>query len=329
MPLQFLKEKKSGSAFLNSQSGFALVIVIMVMLLITFLASQLTLQVRTELAIASTLKKRAAADFLAEAGVNLAVFRMLDSAEAFEGEGKGTLVQGVAYEENVGSGTVRYLATNESGKMDLNHLPTSLFELFLQYHGIEQDQIQVILDSLQDWRDTDDLVRLNGAEKQTYEGLPSPYIPRNGDFEEPGEFFLVYGTAALIGRFAANEIFTVNNQQGKINCNSLTPAMLDFFTEGDAEKKQAYLEALNVYGELNDALLQQVLGDERFSQLQGNVVYGPGSNHFFSITAYGLPMQSGDTEPKNAAKGQTCRTDVLVNLVGDSYRFISWKERFL
>ena len=51
----------------NNDAGFALVVVILVLLLASFLASQLTMQTREELQVAHNIKMRTTGHFLAEA----------------------------------------------------------------------------------------------------------------------------------------------------------------------------------------------------------------------------------------------------------------------
>ena len=221
------------------------------MLLTSFLASQLILLVRTELKISHNIKARVAGHFLAEAGISLGLFRLLDRPmdipELGREEDWESFYEGFEYEVYLPNGKVTYYVSNETGKIDLNKSPQQLIELYLQFHlgadTEEDDQIAIIVDSLLDWRDSDDLHRLNGAESETYEELDDPYIARNGKIEDPSEFFLINGTEPLVGKFFAQEIFTVYNTKGKINFNSVTPAMLDFLTGGDKGKIEAYREA--------------------------------------------------------------------------------------
>ena len=70
-PLFLKKNNKS------SQKGFALLLVIMVMLLVSFLAMQLVMDVRTETKVAFNVKSRITGLFLAEAGINLGYFWIL------------------------------------------------------------------------------------------------------------------------------------------------------------------------------------------------------------------------------------------------------------
>ncbi|HSH13052.1 MAG TPA: hypothetical protein VLA15_04865, partial [Desulfurivibrionaceae bacterium] len=66
---------------LADRRGFALVVVIVVLLLVSLLASQLILQVRTELRAAANSREAVAGRLLAEGGINLALFRLQDKPE--------------------------------------------------------------------------------------------------------------------------------------------------------------------------------------------------------------------------------------------------------
>ena len=308
---------------LTDQRGFALVVVVVVLLLVSFLASQLILQVRAEQQVALNARHRIAASFLAEAGVNLALFRLLDKP-VDENPDFAALRLGLDYETHLHTGTVSYAAFSESGKIDLNGASAGLLSLFFEYHGMTPEDAAVVTDSLQDWRDPDDLLRVNGAEKAVYESLPQPYIPRNGTIGEAAEFFLIHGTAKLAGKFAPEEVFTVHNPQGRINCNSLTPAMLAFLANGEEERIEAYREAQYTYPLLNEALVRQLLGDARFTALKPYLDFAaPPAGGYYSITAIGHPAPDEGQEKSRAG----VRVEVLVQRSNNSYQFLAWREQ--
>jgi len=313
------------------QQGFALVVVIVIMLLISFLAAQLILSVRTELRVAFNAKTQAAELSLAEGGVNLGLFRLLDKPVEYINEDYEKFLEGYKYNTFLETGLLTYYVVNESGKLDLNKLNKPLLDLFLEYMKIEPDQREVIIDSLLDWEDSDDLHRINGAELDTYEALDDPYIPRNGKIMDPSEFFLVYGTTPLAGLFKASEIFTVHNSTGLINFNSLTPMMLDFLTEGDEDKIKAYHEAQEMYGTLSQEQARQILGDERFDQCSAGLTYSSGNNRYYSIVAQGeagvdeetLAAREGADNKQRAA---TVEVRTLFELRGTKVNYFAWEE---
>ena len=311
----------------GNNRGFALLVVIMVLLLASFLASQLSLDVRTEQRLAANAKERYRAAILAEAGFNIALFRVMDKPIDLEAESEyGRLVPGRQYIHPLKGGQVKYHAVNESGKIDLNAGDPKLLELFLQYRKLSLMQATVVLDALQDWRDPDNLLRLNGAEQEYYMNLPAPYIPRNGRIEDPGEFFLLRGVEVLAGEFQAAEVFTVHNPEKGINVNSLTPTMLDFIVEGDESRQQAYYEARQLQTTLNAAMVRQIIGERRFVELEPYLRYEEGmASLFYTITATGRAVGQDGAEKQDAA-GLTINS--LVRVLANGYQILSWRERY-
>jgi len=298
-------------------------VVIVVLLFASFLASTLTLQLRAEQQTAFNTASRAGSRFLAEAGVNLALFRLLDTPLVASDPQFEKLVPGVEYEATLHTGTVRYFAVNEGGKLDLNNAPRPLLLLFLRYHGFSLDDANAFCDALADWRDSDDLLRLHGAEKEYYQGLSPPYIPRNGEIEEPAELLLIRGGNRLAGKFEPEEVFTVYNPQGKINANHLTPAMLAFVMGGDAARMQAYREAQQTNLVISKAMARQLIGDQRYAELEPYLTFDQegGSSHY-QITAIGRPLPGR----VGAAPPPGVKTTTLVRIFGDTYQFVLWRE---
>jgi len=309
--------------------GFALLVVIIVLLLVSLLASQLILQVSTELRSAANSREAAADRLLAEGGINLALFRLLDKPEPGaepEWFGGVDFSLGRRYETILPTGEIEYYAVDESGKINLNATSAGLLTMFLQYQGLASEEIAVVLDSLQDWRDNDNLTRLNGAEQDYYEKLVPPYIPRNGNFEDPAEFFLLRGTESLRGRFDPYEIFTVYNQAGRLNFDSLSPAVLEFLADGDPAVVEQYRQLKAVGGKVSDAQAQQLLGPEKFASLRNYLGFNQKSSPFYTIVARGWAGATAD-KPPGSRPGAAVM--VQVKLGKDDFNYLSWREKYL
>ncbi len=85
-----IQEKRKNS----NEQGFALVVVIVIMLLISFLTAQLILNVRTELQVTFNAKSRVSGLSLAKAGVNMGIFRLLDKPLEYISDEYEFLAQG-------------------------------------------------------------------------------------------------------------------------------------------------------------------------------------------------------------------------------------------
>lgn len=337
----------------EGERGFALVVVIVVLLLASFLASQLVLLVRTELKISHNIKARVIGHFLAEAGLSTGLFRLFDrplEPPDFAEEGEWEkFFEGYEYELFLPKGRVAYYLVNESGKIDLNKSNQELLRLFLEYQlggaqqeepGEQEEQIDTIIAALTDWRDGDDFYSevngQRGAESETYEALDDPYVARNGPIADPAEFFLLNGTEPLRGKFQAQEIFTVHNDKGggRINFNSLSPAMLDFLAGGDKEMVQTYRAVKKEFaGTLSASLAAEILGEERYAELQSFLTYNSSGNNFYTLVGIGYAglEQGAELEevPEGTGKGKMPGTmaSLLIEKKGGGFSRLAWQER--
>ncbi len=311
-------------------------VVIVIMLLISFLAAQLILNVRTELQVTFNAKSRVAGLSLAKAGVNMGIFRLIDKPVEYINDEYEFLAEGYEYKEFLDTGRFTYRVINESGKIDLNKIDKNetVFRLFLEYMGLEPEEQDTLVNALKDWRDSDDAYH-SDPEAEAYEELEDPYATRNGNIQDPAEFFLLYGSEKLAGRFKANEIFTINNSSKKINFNSLTPAMLDFLTEGDEDKIKAYYESQELYEKLTPALALQILEEERYDELSKELSYSTTNNKFYTIIARGeagvtpesLENDAANAEDEESAdKKGAMEVTVIFELKGSRVTYYSWEE---
>jgi len=89
----------------------------------------------------------------------------------------------------------------EDGRMPINAIlknewTDTLHDLFLQW-GLEEQDISVVIDSLSDWVDGDNDVRINGAENDYYTEQGHPDYPRNKPFQSLNEMRVVRGMDKL------------------------------------------------------------------------------------------------------------------------------------
>jgi general secretion pathway protein K len=318
-----------GEGRLVNQRGFALLVVIVVLLLVSLLASQLILQVKTELRSAANSREAAADRLLAEGGISLALFRLLDKPEPGtepEWWEVADFSLGRNYEIILPAGKIEYYALDETGKINLNATSAGLMVMFLEYQGLKPEEISVVMDSLQDWRDNDNLTRLNGAEQEYYEKLDPTYIPRNGNFEDPAEFFLLRGTESLQGRFDPHEVFTVYNPGSRLNVDSLSPPVLEFLVGGDQELVKQYRELKESGGKVTALQAQQLIGPEKFASMRNYLGFNQKSSPFYSIVARGW---GGVEAEKPAGTRPGTVVMVQVKLEKDGFNYLSWREKYL
>ena len=186
---------------------------------------------------------------------------------------------------------------DENSKMNLNYLRKDTGEIdeerveqllrLFRALGLEEDLVNPILD----WLDSDEIKRLNGAERDYYETLKYPYSCANGPFQTIGQIFLVKGIKE-IHRFGADgekgitDFFTIYGD-GKINLNTASSELLQGLDEGiDSIIANAILEHRREkdFQTIDD--LKKVLGidDELFNRISSWITV---NSSFFTIEVTG------------------------------------------
>ena len=102
-----------------------------------------------------------------------------------------------------------------------------LLELF----GVPFDLRDSLLDCLEDWIDSDDMQKLNGAEDQYYMSLERPYRAANRPLRTLGELYLVKGWREVMelrleDGTRITDLLTVSPTGGRINVNTASALVL-------------------------------------------------------------------------------------------------------
>ncbi|MDD2800469.1 MAG: type II secretion system protein GspK [Methylobacter sp.] len=170
------------------QQGFALILVLWVLSLLIIMAGSFALNMRREIAVAAGVKANAQAMALAESAVAVAEVMLLHP-EA----NKRWRADGSVYEIDFADAQVRVQMLAEVGKIDINNASEELLQALINYVVEDKEQQTKLVNAILDWRDADDLVRNDGAEKKEYKKAGLNYEPRNKRFRAIEELQLVSG----------------------------------------------------------------------------------------------------------------------------------------
>jgi general secretion pathway protein K len=167
--------------------GIALVGVLWLLVLLTAVTVALTATVRGEIrAVGNTLQMTRAA-YAAEGAVELGILNLLTpQAQRWPADGS-------IFEMEFEGLQLRIAMQDEAGKIDLNSADFPLLNSLLVRSGVEPDRAAHIADAIVDWRDSDDLRRLNGAEQSDYRMAGRDYAVANAGFHSVDELQLVLG----------------------------------------------------------------------------------------------------------------------------------------
>jgi len=192
----------------DPESGVALVIVLLVLSLLLTVVGEFALAMRLEGTTTLNFRASVAGAHLAEAGYHRALVEILPEAIAHYQDESGVLVfrrsrteaprTTVRRDIALGPGRFSYTITDEDSRLNLNRATPVQLQLLLTELGVEREGRDIIVDSIQDWRDPNEEHRLNGAESDYYQALPAPYKSKNADFDSVEELLLVRGVTPQI-----------------------------------------------------------------------------------------------------------------------------------
>jgi general secretion pathway protein K len=219
----------------NNQRGIALLTVLWVLTILMVIVFSFSYMARTETLSTLSFKEGMEKRFLAEAGIQrgiLELFYRKENLNKVLTEDQAVwIVDGRPYSGQIGDGNFNVRILDESGKLDINTAPELLLRNLLGILGIEGTTLDTIVDSILDWKDKDDLHRLNGAESDYYLSLPNPYKAKNSDFETLEELLLVKGVTREIlygdgKKKGLIDFLTVFGKTNKININAASKEVL-------------------------------------------------------------------------------------------------------
>lgn len=240
------------------ERGFALIAVLLVLAFVAVVGAEFAYSMRLEATAARMYKETLIATHLAEAGLEQAI-REIVSEFAFVGLGNDKDLDADAEcplvfytsaklalkrlpHRNVplGAGQFTYCITDEEARLNLNTSPPDRVGRLLERLGLERQARDVVVDSLQDWRDPNEEHRLNGAESEdTYLKLPVPYRSKNGNLDSLAELIQIKGVTAKLldgeeGRPGLAGLVTVKTP-GQININTVRQEVVRALGLSDAE----------------------------------------------------------------------------------------------
>lgn len=210
----------------NNRDGIALIMVLWVLTILMVLVLSFTYMTRTETDAAMSFRDGVAGKFLAEAGIQRGIMELFyRQNDPQTEENEVWRRDGTPYRVKTDNGGCLVSITDESGKVDINRAPEVILRGLFRGLGLEDEDADIIVDSILDWKDADDLHRLHGAESDYYMSLPNPYKAKNAGFETLEELIMVRGMTPdiLYGnreKRGAIDLLTVNSKTGKINLNT-------------------------------------------------------------------------------------------------------------
>jgi general secretion pathway protein K len=197
----------STKGVVERERGAILIVVLWVLLALSLIALSFAASIRTEVDAARNVVQQKQSYYMARAGIEYAIYRILETQSAFYQSQQQAQAPGAQVIPDVLRGSVSLRLAgggadvavgDESGKINVNGAPPNLIFNLLLMIGVPGPEADVITDSIQDWIDPDELVHDFGAESDYYLALKNPYPAKNSPMDVPEELLLIRGVTPEI-----------------------------------------------------------------------------------------------------------------------------------
>lgn len=201
------------------------------------MAGSFALSMRREAAIVTGSSHNARAMAVAESGLAIAELMLMNPDQQQRWRTDGSIYQ-IDYVDS----KVRIQLASETGKIDLNGADQTLLQGLMANAPVEEALQTKLVSAILDWRDTDDLVHIEGAEKEEYKDAGLSYRPRNKPFQSIEELQLVLGMNEQLFKWLENRV-TVYSGQPKVDLTQATKDVLQVLPDMDAGSIEEYISA--------------------------------------------------------------------------------------
>jgi len=272
--VDFLQRKSAG---ISSERGVALLIVLWIFIFLFVVAFEFSTGVREEATAAHRYSDDNQGYYLALAGFEQGLYEFLNQSPGRElqpADKPKDIFDAGWREATLGGGTYRLRLVDESSKINLNRADESMLRRIFSNLGVEESLIGILVDSIMDWRDQDDLHRTNGAEDDYYLSLSPRYTAKNGSFDSLEELLWVKGVTASLyygydssgtsdrdsPRVGLREIFSVDSPIDRVNLRTASAPVIHALLGIPFEKCQVFVEERAKLGDKTLADLLPLLG---------------------------------------------------------------------
>jgi len=182
--------RKSGR---NDGGGFALILVVWILVLIGAIGSYLVANGRAETAIAHNVRGAASAEALADAGIARVVFNQTDPDSSNRWR-----LDGQPHRISLPAGDIIVRLQDETQKINPNLASDALLAALFEVSGVDRGRARRLGAAVADWVSVDSPPREGGAKLEQYQAAGRSYGPPNGPFESLDELQLVLGMTPAI-----------------------------------------------------------------------------------------------------------------------------------
>ncbi len=177
----------------------------------------------------------------------------------------------VFFDYNIDGIEVRVKKTPVSAKLSIQQVRLDMWKKIFMSYGKEEEEAMSIIASIQDWVDSDNLLRIGGAEDDYYQSLDFPYYPKNKKIEDLKELLLIKGIDEEMYYGSdkyppLTDFFTIYDDGGKLDINTVSKLVLMSILNIDEETANAIISKRNEQPFINMNELTDFLDETEYME---------------------------------------------------------------
>ena len=311
-----------------NERGVALLVVLWIFIFLFVVAFDFASSVREEGMATHRYSEEAEGYYLALAGFEEVLYNLLkqSSQPGQGGLASSDVLDGSWHDGSLGEGSYRARVVDEGGKININRVDEETLRRIFTNLGVDAKLTSVLVDSILDWRDEDNLHRLSGAEDDYYLSLSPPYTARNGPLDTIEDLLWIRGvTPELfygsdeggVRTVGLRDILTVDSPTYRVNLRTASPEVIHALTGLPLEKCRQFVEQRKQLSEQTLADVLKLLGIAAGDAAMRQFVFT--NPTVISVEAAG---RHGDSASQRQVKG-------VVRLLGAQRGFllVRWVDR--
>lgn len=176
---------------LNQEDGFALVVVLWLLGVLSLIAITVSFSVGLEIKTTANVTSRLRTELLADGFVRL-VLADIAQTRRFT-FGKQPLASGVPFACDYKGRRIVVTVTDTKGLLDLNTGDPEQLRRLIMSAGLDEPRVETLIAAISDYRDPDNDAQGGGTETNRYASAGLIHLPKNAPFESVEELDQVFG----------------------------------------------------------------------------------------------------------------------------------------
>jgi general secretion pathway protein K len=259
--MNFIPKRLFDDSLRSGERGVALIVVLWIFIFLFVVAFEFSTAAREEASAAHRFNEETEGYYLAVAGFERGLYEFLNrpaqNAALKQAQNEEDVSDGAWREYTLGDGAFRVRLVDEGAKININRVNEETLRRIFSHLGLDGAHRDSLVAAIMDWRDEDELHRVNGAENDYYAALTPAYTARNGPLDSVDDLLWIKGVTRELffgisesaapkpdqpRGIALRDIFTVDSAIDRVNLRTASAEVIHALVGIPLDRCRAFVE---------------------------------------------------------------------------------------